>query len=534
MTVTKKPNIFNQWHGGLNRIQTPMPRTCYRTGKNIRLTETYIPERRTGTTKKNTNVACDLAATDKPILNALKYYPTGQTAQWVVGADESAGANSDIFFSDDGTNFTAQSQSLTAGATPYFAVFPITGVGDEDIQDHLMMVNGNESMQYDPNGDGWEDMTGVGGGQCISGGTHICVHGNRAWVFKNNYAYWSSVAGATIAWNNSTQYLDFAHQGEVIQCGVSFNGDLIVLRRNAIGVLRGKDPYSGVQINALEDTVGIAAIKTLVAGKYLGRPALYYLSDTGLQAFNGYYSAAIDEPVRMDIIGLMNTTYITGACAALYGNRYLMVSFPSTTSTVNDTTVIYDTLRNVFISKDEGYYPNCYFHLKGGTDKGELYFGTSKSLGLIYQFGSGTDDDSPATDGTDVNIDCSFGTSVINSGSATQKTKVRTINVSMDTSAEASYKVTLSAEDGRYTTEQVVSDERSVTVHQWGDTGLKWGQEGLVWGSGQSDQRTIFGVHVPSSFINPYSYQVQVDMEDQDKTYRIQQIEPLERPRTLN
>ena len=122
MPITSyKPKVINKWEGGLNTIDKPTPENCYVIGKNVRLSNTFIPDRRDGTGKTNTAAACDLTATASPILNAMKYYPQGQTAQWVALADD------DIFFATDGTDFTAQSQSLTADAEGYFAVFPITG-----------------------------------------------------------------------------------------------------------------------------------------------------------------------------------------------------------------------------------------------------------------------------------------------------------------------------------------------------------------------------------------------------------------------
>ena len=536
-----RPRILNNWNGGLNTVESPAPVNCYRVGKNIRLTEHSIPERRPGTTKKNTNAACELAATDKPVLNACKYYPTGRTALWVAVAD--SGAASDIFTSTDGTNFTAQSLSLTASAVPYFAVFPTTEGASPTTEDGLYVVNGTDEIYYDPKGDAWGTWTANSFDTTVTGFTHICVHGDRIWPLKNNYAYYSEIAANTPAntFAFSTNYLDFAHQGENITCGISFNNDLVVFRPNSIGVLRGTDPLSGVQKTYIVNGSGTVSPQTLVIATYRGQPALYYLSLQGLSVFNGYVSKLIDD--RVGIINLMNTTYLTTACAGLYDNRYLMLSFTRTGGTVNDTVVVYDTHRDIFIAKDEptntttpanGYFPNCFWLLNGGTDKGEMYFGTSRDLGLIYRYGSGTTDGSPVTDGTNANIDTDFETVELFSGSATQQTRVRGMKAMLDTSPNSYITLAIKAEDGRIKESKTFGDTRTTTTHTWGESGLKWGQAGLKWGTGTAIHRNVFNWKLPQRLCAPYGYQMQASMEGQDKTFRLFQFEADERPRTNN
>ncbi len=209
-----------------------------------------------------------------------------------------------------------------------------------------------------------------------------------------------------------------------------------------------------------------------------------------------------------------------------------MLSFTGTDGTVNDTTLVYDTQEDIFISKDEGYYPKSYFILGGGTDAGELYFGVSKNLGAIHQFGSGTDDESPLVSGTDVDIDQSFKTGDESSGENTRQSKIRQLKVSADTTPGTFVKATLETDNGLSTFQTTFADDRDAG-HTWDEAGLKWDAPGLVWG-GSATLRKVFTWNLSMAVGSPHSYAVQIDMENQDGTFDLVEIAPAERPRTRN
>ena len=275
---------------------------------------------------------------------------------------------------------------------------------------------------------------------------------------------------------------------------------------------------------------GCPVPKTIVVAPYRGQKAVYYLSLQGWSVFDGYNSKLIDR--RVGVKGLLKASAIGDACAALYDNRYLMLSFTSTDGTVNDTTLVYDTEEDIFVSKDEGYYPKSYFTLGGGSDAGELYFGVSKNLGAIHQFGSGTDDESPLVSGTDVDIDTSFKTGDESSGENTRQSKIRQLKVSADTTPGAKAKVTFETDNGISTFKTTFADDRD-SGHTWNETGLKWDAPGLVWG-GNDEIRKVFPWNLPMAVGSPHSYAVQIDLESQDTTFNIVEIAPAERPRTQN
>lgn len=531
--------IFSKWDGGLNRIEKPTPKNCYQVGTNVRMTEMFRPERRAGTGKEG------VVGVNKPILGATKYYPTGDTALFVAVVDNAGGSASDVYYGSSIGSLSAASMTMTAGATPYFATFP---VNEGSIVDSLFVFNGNEEIYYDPSGSGtWSTLAGASmtGGFTVTGLTHICTHGDRLWMTKNNYIYYSAVAGTVAAsLLSDSNYLDFAYEGDGNKAVVSLGNDLVVYRRNSIGVFRGKDPNSGVQITAQVKGSGIAAVKTLVVATYRGQKAIYGLSLQGLSVFNGYTSKLIDD--RMDIIGLLASAQIGTACAGLYNNRYLLLSFRSTDGTVNDTTIVYDTLKDIFVSTDEGYYPNCYFVLGGGTDKGELWFGTSKSLGAIHSTGDGTDDESPVTSGTDVDIDMTFKIGDEDSGESTRQTRLRQAMVAADTTPGAYARATLEIDNGKSSFQTTFADTRKV-AHTWDESGLEWDAvmddqippqpdeaemvaQGFVWG-GSEEMRNIFKWNLPMAVGSPHSYALQIKQENQDTTFNIVEMAVAEKPR---
>ena len=488
----------------------------------MRLTESNIPEKRGGTVKKNTGAA----VSEKSIINAMKYYPTGRTARWVAVADETGGANSDIFFSNDGLTYTAQSQSLTAGAEAVLAVFSISN------EDYILMVNGIESKKYAPDTDTWSNIAG----SSPTGGTYVAIHGDRAWIANNDLAYWSGVFANT--WDTTNDLITYANRGESITALVSFDNDLIVFRQNSIGALRGKDPISGRIINVLVDNIGTSSPKTIVEGLYLGRKVLYFINSGGnLCVFDGHSAFRIDQRVDLSLLHA-GTSDISSATAGLHNNRFLVVSYVS--STVNDSALIYDTDINDgdrFISTDTGYYARCFFNLDGPGDNNELYFGTSNNLGLLYTYDSGTVDEDAVADGTDVNVTTTFTISEISSEDPMQQIILETIKITMDNSHDIQVAGTLIVNDKTSAT-HIFDDPRAQTL--WGTlanggTGDRWGTELMggteaIWGG--SVLRKTYRWNIPLG-INPFSYKVQF-VNSQDKTMRIFGMEAWERRRPVN
>ena len=194
-----KRKILYRWPAGWNRVDTPCPEEAYRVGTNIRLRETFIPERRGGTAIRNTNGGCDLLATDQPVVAGMKYYPTGRTAQWVVAA------GTDLYFSTDGTNFAAQSETLTEDAEVVFAVLPISAQGE----DYLFMVNGSENRMYAPQTPAWSTI----GASSPTGCSYAVEHANRLYLIKNADAYFSGIRANS--WDQNNDVLNLPTGGNL-------------------------------------------------------------------------------------------------------------------------------------------------------------------------------------------------------------------------------------------------------------------------------------------------------------------------------
>ncbi len=309
----------------------------------------------------------------------------------------------------------------------------------------------------------------------------------------------------------------------------------MVFRQNSIGVLRGKDPISGSIINVLVDNIGTVAPKTLVEGLYRGRKALYFVNTEGNQCvFNGHSAFRIDQ--RVDLASLHSGLGdVDNAAAGLHENRFVVTSY--TSSSTNDSALIYDTTEDRFISTDSGYYARCFFNLDGPGDNNELYFGTSNSLGFVYTYDSGTVDEDATVDGTDVNVTTTFVTSEITSADPMQETDLRAIKVTMDNSNDIEVAGSLIVNDQSSAT-HVFDDFRIQAL--WGTvtnggTGDAWGTAdnggtGITWGG--SVLRRTYRWNIPLG-IKPFSYKVKLS-NSQNKTMRIFGIESWERPRAIN
>jgi hypothetical protein len=522
MTTAYKPTILTKWPDGWNRIDTPCPLSAYKTGANIRLTETNIPERRGGTVLRNTT-ADGMRTGAKDVINAMKYYPKGRTEQWV------AASGTDIYFSTDGTNFASESQTITDGAEVSFEVFPVGG------EDNLFVVTGSERLRYIPDTDTW---TAIIGADAPANPTIVVRHGDRLWLIEDDLAYYSDILSN--AWDTASGYLSFARQGETIKAGVSFNGDFVVFRQNSIGVLRGGDPVSGVKINTLVDDMGTTAHKSVVEATYRGQKALYFVTNKGdIAVFNGYKTERIDPHINLS--GLISASRVQYSCAGVQDNRYIIFAYTSSSGTVNDSAIVYDTERDRFIAHDTGYYASCFFNTSGGSDTGTLYFGTSQDLGTVYRFDSGTVDEDNTALGTDGKITQEFETGDFLGGSPAMQSRLRRICVSADVSAGTVIDVEVYADGSTTPRATQFVDTRSTNL--WGrldatpapGSGLLWGTvanggSGAVWGG---DVQRKFITWNLEAGADPYSYRVKLS-NDAGKTIRLHALEAYERPRTPN
>ena len=522
METAYKPTILTKWPDGWNRIDTPCPLSAYKTGTNIRLTETNIPERRGGTVLRNTN-ADNMRAGAADVINAMKYYPKDQTAQWV------AASGTDIYFSIDGTNFASESRTITDGAEVSFEVFPVSG------EDNLFVVTGSERLRYIPDTDTW---TAILGTDPPANPTIVVRHSDRLWLVEDDLSYYSGILANT--WNTTSDYLSFARQGETIKAAVSFNDTLVVFRQNSIGVLRGGDPISGVKINTLVDDIGTRARKSVVEASYRGQKALYFITGSGdIAVFNGFKAKRIDH--RINLRALISSSRIQYACAGVLDSRYIIFAYTNSSGTVNDSAIVYDTESDRFIAKDTGYYASCFFNTSGGSDTGALYFGTSQDLGTVYQFDSGSVDEDNIALGTDGNITQEFETGDFGGISPAMQSRLRKITISADVSAGTVMDVELYADGGTSPRTTQFTDTRSTNL--WGrldatptaGSGILWGAvanggSGEVWGGDVQRQVLTWN---PAVGADPYTYRVKLT-NDASKTIRLHALEAYERPRTPN
>lgn len=157
---------------------------------------------------------------------------------------------------------------------------------------------------------------------------------------------------------------------------------LFVFQRRAIWAIYGNSP-ANFELRNITNEIGMISKKTLV--EY--NDVLLFLSDSGVYMFDGSNLKNISD-------GVVNSTIESWAnssspAATLWDNKYV-ISYTPGGDAHNSEALFYDITRGAW-GRFKGIFPNVFSNWIGGTDNGEIYFGSSNS-GNIYQLDSGTHD----------------------------------------------------------------------------------------------------------------------------------------------
>lgn len=226
--------------------------------------------------------------------------------------------------------------------------------------------------------------------------TFIENHRNRIWTAEDNTLRFSvldtSVDGEHLNdWdsaNNSGAIIIPSGKGDSITGLYSLGNALFVFQRRAIWGLYGGSPVN-FELRNITNEVGLINKRTLVEWN----DVLVFLSDRGIYLFDGANLQNISD-------GVVNSTLDswankTSPAAVLWENKYLITNTANGNS-YNDEAIFYDLTRGVF-GKLEGLRGNVWSEWSGGTDSGQIYFGSSNQ-GTIYRFDIGGHDDGYETD----------------------------------------------------------------------------------------------------------------------------------------
>lgn len=222
-------------------------------------------------------------------------------------------------------------------------------------------------------------------------GKYIENHANRIWNLDGNSLKFSSLDTSINGehfndWdtsNNAGEIIIPSGKGDSGTGLYSLNNVLYVFQRRSIWGLYGNSP-GNFELRNITNEIGMIDRRTLKEWNDI----LIFLSDLGVYQFDGSNLRNItDGIISTSIEAWANKT---SPVACLWNNRYVLNYTPSGGSS-NSESLFFDLTRNVW-GKFEGIYVGVCTDWKGGTDTGEIYFGSSNQ-GSIYRFGVGGHDD---------------------------------------------------------------------------------------------------------------------------------------------
>lgn len=213
----------------------------------------------------------------------------------------------------------------------------------------------------------------------------IAVHHSRVFMAGNTSAasrlYWSD-PGAETEWQVNS-YIDFDQDdGEVIVGLVPLHGALYVFKSRSLHVLHGssEDDFYRQRLYTLPLVHGGSILPA--------DNGVYFVCVDGVKFFDGATVQSISRPVDPLLRKAGNRDSIR--CAKY--KHYLWVAYSSPGSSYNDSVLCFDTQRLAWWPFSQ-IYAKCFALADGIGDGGELYWGSSKSDGLIQRGDFGNSDD---------------------------------------------------------------------------------------------------------------------------------------------
>ena len=209
---------------------------------------------------------------------------------------------------------------------------------------------------------------------------YLEVHKGRLWAAgaeSTPYRIYYSTTNIGWDWTTTGGFIDLPDYTQSITGIMSWGGNLYVFTETNVYVLSGSTTATFILTKSNSD-VGAIAPRT-ITGTDSG---IFFLSRTGIFSFNGVNSTKTSDKVE-PLINLINKNYIKNACAMWDGQGKYWLSYTDSTSNINNKILIYDTLLKewyAYDNKNINYFCRAY----GGTDKGELYGGSSSSDGIVW------------------------------------------------------------------------------------------------------------------------------------------------------
>lgn len=279
------------------------------------------------------------------------------------------------------------------------------------------MVAGDIAWRLNPSDD---TVTYDGTDLSLSGNTNTdpprsgagLYHKGRVLLYRNasnpDYLWWSLV-GPVVAdlktFDRAANVLkidsgDNQELVAVLEYGLTDSPGLIALKERSIYYIdtSATDPASWV-VSKIFNDIGCIARKTAVN---VGSDIFFLSRDAGkikirtLQKTQFDKASVTDVPLSAkieDTLADISNANISKATAVFYDGFYIL-SFPSGSSTTNDTTVVYDTITNSWV-EFTGWLPAVYETFLVGSEE-LLFYGDTTNTHVVNVLTSDTDDQGTA------------------------------------------------------------------------------------------------------------------------------------------
>lgn len=215
---------------------------------------------------------------------------------------------------------------------------------------------------------------------------YAAVHKNRIWAAKSTtipYRMYFSSLNLPEDWVTTGGYIDLPDKTQTISGLISWGGYLYIFTETNVYILMGSTPndFSLKKSNSQVGAIAPRSIQVTDIG-------ICFLARTGVFAFDGNTSTKLSDKVENTINGISKTK-IQYACGLYDGQGRYWIAYTDRTGTYNNKILIYDIGLREWYKYDNlniSYFERAY----GGTDRGELYGGSSLNNGLIYILQSST------------------------------------------------------------------------------------------------------------------------------------------------
>jgi len=244
---------------------------------------------------------------------------------------------------------TSIATGLSASATDYYY---------DQADDKVYWVNGYDSTKA------WDGttVTTLSGWSTTGGSTgkFIAFHKNRLFVVDPTdptKVKYSDLGDYTTAESTNFFYAPAPKSGDPVVGLHVFQDNLLVFTRKTKYVLYGDDPGNFVlrQSSGKRGAVNQSVIKS-------DPNYVYYLSDDGVYRYNGSADELMSDMIQTEIDSMNDKT----KASAIVHNNYYRLYYPSLTSSVADSCVMWDSL-NQFWLRDSGTYIYRPFLLEDNT-----------------------------------------------------------------------------------------------------------------------------------------------------------------------